>query len=129
LDLGDVLVSILEEKESFAAYFLAQEGITRIVLLNYISHGIPAMPEKEPGQKSDREDPKMDSEAIHPEQEHTKSEILKAFTLDLTANGAGGRAGPPIGRQDIPGSDHSVLCRRLKNNPFTWRTRRPGKRH
>jgi len=117
LDLGDVLVSILEEKESFAAYFLAQEGITRIVLLNYISHGIPAMPEKEPGQKSDREDPKMDSEAIHPEQEHTKSEILKAFTLDLTAKALAGELDPLIGRQDILDRTIQVLCRRLKNNP------------
>jgi len=117
LDLGDVLVSILEEKESFAAYFLAQEGITRIVLLNYISHGIPAMPEKGIGPSPEREDQNMDSERIHPEQENSKSEVLKAFTLDLTAKAMAGELDPLIGRQDIMDRTIQVLCRRLKNNP------------
>jgi len=117
LDLGDVLVSILEEKESFASYFLAQEGITRLVLLNYISHGIPAIPEKEFDPSPDREDPKMDSERIRREQESVKSEVLKAFTTDLTAKAMAGELDPLIGRQDILDRTIQVLCRRLKNNP------------
>jgi len=117
LDLGDVLVSILEEKESFASYFLAQEGITRLVLLNYISHGIPAIPEKEFDPSPDREDPKMDSERIRREQESVKSEVLKAFTTDLTAKAMAGELDPLIGRQDILDRTIQVLGRRLKNNP------------
>ncbi len=117
LDLGDVLVSILEEKESFAAYFMTQEGITRIVLLNYISHGIPAMPGKGIGEKPEREEPKMDSERPQPDQENAKSEVLKAFTLDLTAKAMAGELDPLIGREDILERTIQVLCRRLKNNP------------
>ena len=44
LELGDVLVSMLDEKESFAAHFLREEGISRLALLNYISHGVSALP-------------------------------------------------------------------------------------
>jgi ATP-dependent Clp protease ATP-binding subunit ClpA len=113
LDLGDVLVSILEEKESFASYFMAQEGITRLVLLNYISHGIPVGLE----QKSEQDSQKSDFEGIRREQENTKSEVLKAFTLDLTAKAMQGEVDPLIGREDILDRTIQVLCRRLKNNP------------
>ncbi|OPY14269.1 MAG: ATP-dependent Clp protease ATP-binding subunit ClpA [Syntrophus sp. PtaU1.Bin005] len=117
LDLGDVLVSILEEKESFASYFLAQEGITRLVLLNYISHGIPAIPEKEFEHGPKHEDPKADGETGRREQETVKSEVLKAFTTDLTAKAMAGELDPLIGREDILDRTIQVLCRRLKNNP------------
>ena len=46
LDLGDVLVSIIDEEESFAAYFLGLEGISRYELLKFISHGVSVYPEE-----------------------------------------------------------------------------------
>ena len=42
---GDLLISLFNENESFASYFLQKEGIKKIDILNYISHGIPAIPE------------------------------------------------------------------------------------
>ena len=45
VEIGDIFVSMLEEKESFAAHFLARQGIDRLTLLTYISHGVSAFPE------------------------------------------------------------------------------------
>src|SRR3972149_7135527 len=46
LDIGDVLVSILDEKESYASFILQSQGLTRLTLLNYISHGITVAPDE-----------------------------------------------------------------------------------
>jgi ATP-dependent Clp protease ATP-binding subunit ClpA len=54
VELGDVLVSILDEKGSYASFFLKKEGITRLSLLNYISHGVSVIPETSEVQKRGR---------------------------------------------------------------------------
>src|SRR3989339_986229 len=52
LELGDMLVSILEERESHASFFLQREGINRMILLNYISHGISVLAGNAGGQRT-----------------------------------------------------------------------------
>jgi len=54
VELGDVLVSIFDEKESHASFFLRKEGITRLALLNYLSHGVSVIPETTDAQKQSR---------------------------------------------------------------------------
>jgi len=116
LEVSDVLVSIFDEAESFAAYFLQEEGITRYSLLNYISHGVPQYPRE------------MDFESEAAEEQETERETktkkspgkkaVEAFTTDLTAKAKAGELDPLIGREDIIERTIQVLCRRIKNNPI-----------
>ncbi len=117
LELGDILVSILDEKESFASFFLKKEGVNRLTLLNYISHGVSVVPEAAPVQQTDKqmEEAAPGREAKEEESDHSK--VLKAFTTELTAKAQAGEIDPLIGREDILERTIQVLCRRFKNNP------------
>ncbi len=117
LELGDILVSILDEKESFASFFLKKEGVNRLTLLNYISHGVSVVPEAAPMQQADKQmkEPAPGREAK--EEESEQSKVLKAFTTELTAKAQAGEIDPLIGREDILERTIQVLCRRFKNNP------------
>lgn len=117
LDIGDVLVSLFEEKDSFASYFLSRQGITRLDILNYISHGISAVPDEgdmfvRPGSDRDDEDEEEPSG-----KKERKEGVLEMFTVELVAKATRGEMDPLIGRQDIIERTIQVLCRRLKNNP------------
>jgi ATP-dependent Clp protease ATP-binding subunit ClpA len=123
VELGDVLVSMLSEPESFAAYFLQREGITRLNLLNFISHGIrviPTVSQQEPLGRRNRE---QEIRRASPEREKEKekesegNKVLEAFTRELTAKARAGEIDPLIGREDILARTMQVLCRRFKNNP------------
>ena len=110
LDIGDVLISIFDEKESHAAFFLHNEGISRLDLLNYISHGVSVIPGNQSSEGSARKEGKEG--AAQPE-----SKILAAFTTELVQKAQNGEMDPLIGREDIIERTMQVLCRRYKNNP------------
>ncbi len=115
LDLGDVYVAIFDEKDSYAAYFLQSEGITKYSLLNYISHGVPLLP----GENELNGDEFIDEDEELQEEETKKdSKILQAFTTELTEKAKRGEIDPLIGREDILERTMQVLCRRIKNNPI-----------
>jgi ATP-dependent Clp protease ATP-binding subunit ClpA len=118
LDLGDVLVSLFDEKESFAAFYLGREGITRYDLVNYISHG----GYRDPGGKDDGETPgeesDTDTDADTKPKEKDRDKVLRAFTVELTERARKGELEPLIGREDILERTVQVLCRRFKNNPI-----------
>ena len=108
VSVSDILASIFMEKDSHAAYFLAREGLSRLDILNYISHGVPKDPFKsswggfaktKDGEKKKASDP------------------LELFTTDLVARAAEGKLDPLIGRQNELERTMQVLCRRRKNNP------------
>jgi len=108
LDIGDVLIAIFDEEQSHAAYFLNQEGITRLDLLNYISHGVPMIPEEtETGRKDDEE-----------VRTSRDKKVLASFTTELVDKAKAGDFDPLIGREDIIERTVQVLCRRYKNNPI-----------
>src|SRR6266702_8694972 len=110
LDGRDVLVAIFREAESHAAYLLAKQGITRLDVISYISHGIAKVPEA-PGQAGE-EEAEDDEEGAGPARDP-----LGAFTVNLVAQAAAGRIDPLIGRgRELERTIH-VLCRRRKNNP------------
>ena len=117
LDIGDVFVSIFDEKESFASYFLSKQGISRLDILNYVSHGISVIPDESELYDSD-DDEDME---VHEFGEETvrekKGKVLEMFTTELVAKAALGEMDPLIGREDILERTIQVLCRRLKNNP------------
>ncbi|PKL40094.1 MAG: ATP-dependent Clp protease ATP-binding subunit ClpA [Spirochaetae bacterium HGW-Spirochaetae-1] len=118
LDLGDVLVAIFDEEDSFAAYFMKDEGITRYDLLNVISHGVSIYPEHD----YYGSDPEIDGEKIATEKTEekpgTENKIIESFTTELTEKARGGQIDPLIGREDILERTAQVLCRRIKNNPI-----------
>lgn len=115
LELGDMLVSILEEKESHASFFLQREGINRMVLLNYISHGISVLAGNTGGQRTGPAT--REGETVREEKDEP-NKFLKAFTTELTARAKAGEMDPLIGRQEILERTIQVLCRRFKNNPI-----------
>ncbi|MFY0580764.1 ATP-dependent Clp protease ATP-binding subunit ClpA [Cystobacter fuscus] len=119
IDGGDVLVALFHEQESHALYLLQQEGITRLDLLNFISHGISK-------DASDSADEGPGGEA-HPgvpvgEDEegegNTRKSPLEAYTTNLNEEAKAGRIDPLIGRQKELERTIQVLCRRRKNNPL-----------
>ena len=114
LELGDVLVSILDEKESHASFFLRREEISRLAILNYISHGISVL-SGDGG--SQRESPETREGTTIREAKEDRTKFLRNYTLELTARARTGEMDPLIGREDILERTIQVLCRRFKNNP------------
>src|SRR3989339_41359 len=113
LELGDVLVSILDEKESHASFYLHREEISRIALLNYISHGVSVLSGDEGSQGTNQGTRK--GETVETKEDQSK--FLKNYTIELTARARTGEMDPLIGREDILERTIQVLCRRSKNNP------------
>ncbi len=115
LDLGDVLIAIFDEKDSFAAYFLKNQGLSRLSLLNYVSHGVSAYPDHDEKKGDLEEEVYHDGE----EEEPVKgNKVIEAFTTELVEKAHNGEMDPLIGREDIIERTAQVLCRRVKNNPI-----------
>mgnify|MGYP000927480161 CR=1 FL=1 len=113
--IGDIIASLYNLKESFACYILEKNGVKKIDLLRYISHGVSFVPAKSKDTSLQTVEPqiKEDSEEDVPE-----SEFLSNFTIELTARARKGEIDPLIGREDIINRTIQVLSRRLKNNPI-----------
>jgi len=106
--IGDLLASMLEEKKSHASYFMAAEGITRLDVLNVISHGS--------SEDSFKDDPGADVVSKQ-KGKKGKTDPLEAFTIDLVDRAIQGKLDPLIGREAEMQRIIQVLCRRRKNNP------------
>jgi ATP-dependent Clp protease ATP-binding subunit ClpA len=113
LNAGDVLVAITREKGSHAVYLLEKQGVRRIDILQYISHGISKEGGGLPGAPGGEEGPQGDEEG--PSQ--TVKDPFKAFTVNLVERAAKGLIDPLIGRDAEVERTIQVLCRRRKNNP------------
>ncbi len=114
-DIGDLLASVMTEEDSYAAHFLNQEGITRLDILNYISHGI----ERTGSYQTISPQRKIDSQAGKQAKSSTKpASALDAFTINLTKKAADGGIDPLVGRKVELERTMQILCRRRKNNPI-----------
>ncbi|MGE5257128.1 MAG: ATP-dependent Clp protease ATP-binding subunit ClpA [Hyphomicrobiales bacterium] len=109
VSVSDILASIFLEKDSHAEYFLSAEGITRLDVLNYISHKIPKNSFQE----------REDQAASRPgtDERRRKGDPLEMYTTDLVRLAKQGKLDPLIGRQAEIERTMQVLCRRRKNNP------------
>jgi ATP-dependent Clp protease ATP-binding subunit ClpA len=106
---ANVLVAIYGEKDSHAVYFLQQQGIARLDVVNFISHGISKVPQANVGrEESDQET----------EQEPSPGGALENFTQHLNAQALAGKIDPLIGRDKELERVIQILCRRRKNNPL-----------
>ena len=108
---ANVLVAIFGEKDSHAVYYLHQQGITRLDVVNFISHGITKAPQQQPGANESTE---QENEGDK-EQRQTP---LDQFAQNLNALATQGRIDPLIGRESEVERVIQVLCRRRKNNPL-----------
>jgi ATP-dependent Clp protease ATP-binding subunit ClpA len=108
---ANVLVAIFGEKDSHAVYFLNQRGVTRLDVVNYISHGISKVPK-------DKQDKAEAGSSEQGEKEETPQGALDNFTVNLNAQAKAGKIDPMIGRGPELERLVQVLCRRRKNNPL-----------
>ena len=108
---ANVLVAIFGEKDSHAVYFLHQQEITRLDVVNYISHGIAKI-----GDEPSSGMPGTDREGE--EGGDPKGNPLSEYASNLNELALEGKIDPLIGRQDEIERTIQVLCRRRKNNPL-----------
>ena len=108
---ANVLVAIFSEQESQAVYFLKQQNIARIDVVNYISHGISKVAGPEEG--SDQMSESMDEEA-----ESGSKSALEGYATNLNKLARDGKIDPLIGRDFEVGRLVQILARRRKNNPL-----------
>jgi ATP-dependent Clp protease ATP-binding subunit ClpA len=104
VDTGSLLVFMLQEEESHAAYFLRGQGVDRLTLLRVIAHGTKGQPvPAQPGEEAEVPAP---------------ADPLEAYATDLIARAKDGKIDPLIGRRLELERMIQVLCRRRKNNPL-----------
>jgi ATP-dependent Clp protease ATP-binding subunit ClpA len=107
---ANVLVAIFGEKDSHAVYFLHQKGVTRLDVVNFISHGISKVPQSGPAKQQEGES--------DGEQEQQQGGALETYTMNLNALALSGKIDPLIGRERELERVIQTLCRRRKNNPL-----------
>ncbi len=112
---ANVLVAIFGEKDSHAVFFLHQQGVTRLDVVNYISHGITKTSSGSASTPPSHSKPESEQES---EQESTGSGALENYTQNLNVMAANGKIDPLIGRDSELERVIQVLCRRRKNNPL-----------
>ncbi|MGZ8315518.1 MAG: ATP-dependent Clp protease ATP-binding subunit ClpA, partial [Telluria sp.] len=108
---ANVLVAIFGEKDSHAVYYLHQQGVTRLDVVNFISHGV---------RKDQQVDSQKASEGVEEAQVEgqTKESPLDQFTQNLNKAASEGKIDPLIGREEEVDRVIQILCRRRKNNPL-----------
>ncbi|AKU92388.1 ATP-dependent Clp protease ATP-binding subunit ClpA [Vulgatibacter incomptus] len=111
VDGGSVLASLLQEEESHAAFLLRKQGIERLEVIRFLSHGVLFEEEEEGDEEIDEEE----EEGPLPK---SAKDPLAAYTVDLVARAAEGRIDPLVGRDAEIDRTIQVLCRRRKNNPL-----------
>jgi ATP-dependent Clp protease ATP-binding subunit ClpA len=113
VDSRDILVAIMAEEDSFCVQLLNQQGVDRLAVIEFISHGVSRDTEEELSESSEEE--------INPGQEGlaaSKMGFLEKYTEDLTAKAQKGLLDPVIGREQEIEKALRVLVRRQKNNPL-----------
>jgi ATP-dependent Clp protease ATP-binding subunit ClpA len=107
---ANVLIAIFGEKDSHAVYYLHKQGIARLDLVNFVSHGISKVPQLKP--KEETENTESEGEA------QTSAGPLEQYTINLNALALQNKVDPLIGRDKELERVVQTLCRRRKNNPL-----------
>jgi len=106
---SNVLVAIYGEKDSHAVYFLHQQGVTRLDVVNFIAHGVSKLNEGDTNKTS------IEHES---DQESPGAKALDSYTVNLNKMVLAGKIDPLIGRDSEIERVIQTLCRRRKNNPL-----------
>src|SRR5712692_3969854 len=110
---GDILAALMQQPKTYAARLLAEQGVTRLDILEYISHGVT----KAPVARTPDEDEPDATAGEGDEGPATSRDPLSAYCVNLTERARKGLLDPLIGRADELQRTIEVLCRRRKNNP------------
>src|SRR6195256_4548891 len=110
---ANVLVAIFGEKDSHAVYYLHQQGVTRLDVVNFIAHGIKKSDPPEPAKSQDGAGAEGEKE-----EGDGKGSPLDQFTQNLNQMARDGKIDPLIGRELEVERVIQILCRRRKNNPL-----------
>ena len=111
---SNVLVAIFGEKDSHAVYYLHQQGVTRLDVVNFIAHGIK---KNEPPETSKGSEGSPEAEDTGSEK-NEKASPLELYTQNLNQLAKDGKIDPLIGRENEVERVIQILCRRRKNNPL-----------
>lgn len=111
---ANVLVAIFGEKDSHAVYYLHQQGVTRLDVVNFIAHGIKKTDQQEPQKAPESNQESEESGA----ERNEKASPLDLYTQNLNQSAKEGRIDPLIGREFEVDRVVQILCRRRKNNPL-----------
>ncbi len=112
---ANVLVAIFGEKDSHAVYYLHQQGVTRLDVVNFIAHGIRKNEPQEPAKGNESA---VENEEAGEVKSNEKASPLEQFTQNLNQAAKEGKIDPLIGREYEVERVIQVLCRRRKNNPL-----------
>jgi ATP-dependent Clp protease ATP-binding subunit ClpA len=112
---ANVLVAIFGEKDSHAVYYLHQQGITRLDVVNYISHGITKTPQPK---EATKDEPAGEQEQEAAGATNNQQNALDQYTQNLNISAKEGKIDPLIGRDAEVERVIQILCRRRKNNPL-----------
>ena len=109
---ANVLVAIFSEQESQAVYLLKSQGVSRIDVVNFISHGISKI--------DDAGEPEDDAELANADEGEgeRRASALESFATNLNEEAKAGRIDPLVGRDEEIERAIQILCRRRKNNPL-----------
>ncbi len=111
---ANVLVAIFGEKDSHAVYYLHQQGVTRLDVVNFIAHGIRKSDPPEPVKSAESQSESEDGAS----EKNEKSSPLEQYTQNLNQLAKDGKIDPLIGREYEVERVIQILCRRRKNNPL-----------
>jgi len=113
VEAGDILAALFQEPDAHAVELLLAQGISRLDVLHYISHGASKLPDESPGGAVGHE-----SEAELPDEEAGVLDPLAAFASNLTERAFKGELDPLVGRKIELERTIQILARRRKNNPI-----------
>ena len=114
---ANVLVAIFGEKDSHAVYYLHQQGVTRLDVVNFIAHGIKKSDPPESVKGTEGSGSHEGDEAA-PAEKAEKASPLELYTQNLNQLAKDGKIDPLIGRHFEVERTIQILCRRRKNNPL-----------
>ncbi len=115
---ANVLVAIFGEKDSHAVYYLHQQGVTRLDVVNFIAHGIKKTDPPEPSKPGEGNNGNSGNSENEKEEGDGKGTPLDQFTQNLNQLARDGKIDPLIGREHEVERVIQILCRRRKNNPL-----------
>ncbi|MFV0389900.1 MAG: ATP-dependent Clp protease ATP-binding subunit ClpA [Pyrinomonadaceae bacterium] len=115
VDGGNILAAMFQAENSHAVYLLKKQGVSRLDILNYISHGISKIDDSDEEFESDEQGEFSDDPRFAA---GTKKNPLESFTRELVAAAGAGEIDPIIGREAEIERTIQILCRRKKNNPL-----------
>ncbi|WP_101048035.1 ATP-dependent Clp protease ATP-binding subunit ClpA [Macromonas nakdongensis] len=115
---ANVLVAIFGEKDSHAVYYLHQQGVTRLDVVNFIAHGIRKSDPPEATKPAEGSSAAENEEQAAEGKANEKASPLEQFTLNLNQAAKDGKIDPLIGRDYEVERVIQILCRRRKNNPL-----------